>query len=640
MNKSSMNFKILLIILTLAIVNSIYAQTGIGTTTPNASAKLEVYATNKGFLPPRVVLTATNAASPITNPAEGLMVYNTATAGTSPFQVVPGYYYWDATGLKWVSLSTTVGNVQNQAIFRSTSNTNAGVAVSTWNSRFNNIASGDLSVTSTTTFSLSNGIYKIQWGLPHQQTQTYNAIQLQENTSGTWIAWLNDANYANIANGGNTDWGGTTFMTDVVDCSSSTRTFRLINSDGSRSLFYGASFIITKLNPAITTSTTADNLGNHTATKNLLLNGNYISNDGGNEGIRIDNTGNVGIGNNTPTQALDVTGTGKFSSSIINSGSRTYFGKDGANMHWFGTNDAIAETNNLAYGFESNGTSIQSHKWYTAGTQKMQMTSNGKLGVGTATPGTSLHIENGNTFGTDPSITTSPSLYIYNNNNASSSAHATAMIRTAGTASGKPYLGFDISGISGYSLGINNPTDQMILNTTWNFATGTAANNAIIVNRTGNSRVIIPNSAGGYANDWPSGWGGALATYDISASGIYYNVLIQRSDRRLKNTINEFGNDVIAKYFQLRPITYYWNQGKSSDTNLQYGLIAQEVEKLFPEMVLTASDSMQTKSVNYQALHAISLKVIQSQQVELDNLKKKLSDLEQRLLKLEAKLNQ
>ena len=149
-------------------------------------------------------------------------------------------------------------------------------------------------------------------------------------------------------------------MTDVVDCSSSTRTFRLINSDGSRSLFYGASFIITKLNPAITTSTTADNLGNHTATKNLLLNGNYISNDGGNEGIRIDNTGNVGIGNNTPTQALDVTGTGKFSSSIINSGSRTYFGKDGANMHWFGTNDAIAETNNLAYGFESNGTSI----WY------------------------------------------------------------------------------------------------------------------------------------------------------------------------------------------------------------------------------------------------------------------------------------
>lgn len=31
------------------------AQTGIGTTTPDASAKLDVSATNKGFLPPRVL---------------------------------------------------------------------------------------------------------------------------------------------------------------------------------------------------------------------------------------------------------------------------------------------------------------------------------------------------------------------------------------------------------------------------------------------------------------------------------------------------------------------------------------------------------------------------------------------------------
>lgn len=303
-----MGYKIYLLLVFSCLIFSTQAQTGIGTTTPDASAKLEVSATNKGFLPPRVALTSTNVASPITNPANGLMVFNTVTAGTNPYQVVPGYYYWDATGLKWVSLSTTVGNVQNQAIFRSTSNTAAGSAVSTWNSRFNNIASGDLTVTSNTTFALSNGIYKIQWGLPHQQTQTYNTMHLQENTSGTWNSWLNDANYATVANGGNTDWGGTSFMTDIVDCSANTRTFRLLNGDGSRTLFYGASFVITKLNPAISTSTTADNLGDHTATKNVVLNGNYVSNDGGNEGIRIDNTGKVGIGTNAPTQALDVNG--------------------------------------------------------------------------------------------------------------------------------------------------------------------------------------------------------------------------------------------------------------------------------------------------------------------------------------------
>lgn len=39
------------------------AQTGIGTTTPDASAKLDVYSNNKGFLPPRVTLTSVTDAT-------------------------------------------------------------------------------------------------------------------------------------------------------------------------------------------------------------------------------------------------------------------------------------------------------------------------------------------------------------------------------------------------------------------------------------------------------------------------------------------------------------------------------------------------------------------------------------------------
>lgn len=82
------------------------AQTGIGTSTPNASAKLDVSATDRGFLPPRVALTAANAFSPITgtsSAAAGLLVYNTATAGTAPNNVVPGYYYWNGT--TWIQIS-------------------------------------------------------------------------------------------------------------------------------------------------------------------------------------------------------------------------------------------------------------------------------------------------------------------------------------------------------------------------------------------------------------------------------------------------------------------------------------------------------------------------------------------------------
>jgi hypothetical protein len=82
------------------------AQTGIGTTAPNASAKLEVAATDKGFLPPRVALTASNAFSPIVGTAAnatGLLVYNTASAGAAPNNVVPGYYYWNGTA--WIQIS-------------------------------------------------------------------------------------------------------------------------------------------------------------------------------------------------------------------------------------------------------------------------------------------------------------------------------------------------------------------------------------------------------------------------------------------------------------------------------------------------------------------------------------------------------
>ena len=76
------------------------SQVGIGTSSPSASAKLQVDATDKGFLPPRVELVSTsNGSSPISSPATGLLVYNTATAGSGATAVTPGFYYYD--GSKW-----------------------------------------------------------------------------------------------------------------------------------------------------------------------------------------------------------------------------------------------------------------------------------------------------------------------------------------------------------------------------------------------------------------------------------------------------------------------------------------------------------------------------------------------------------
>ena len=89
------------------------AQVGIGTSNPHASAKLEVSSTNQGFLPPRVSLTATNTASPVTAPETGLLVYNISTAGSAPNNVFPGYYYWGGVSSGWVRLTIPTDNAAN-----------------------------------------------------------------------------------------------------------------------------------------------------------------------------------------------------------------------------------------------------------------------------------------------------------------------------------------------------------------------------------------------------------------------------------------------------------------------------------------------------------------------------------------------
>jgi len=83
------------------IFNAVYSQNvGIGNEsfTPDPSAILEVKATDKGMLVPRVDITDLSTAAPVTNPALSLLVYNTnETTGE-------GFYYWNGT--EWKKLIT------------------------------------------------------------------------------------------------------------------------------------------------------------------------------------------------------------------------------------------------------------------------------------------------------------------------------------------------------------------------------------------------------------------------------------------------------------------------------------------------------------------------------------------------------
>jgi hypothetical protein len=97
--------KFYILIVSIFCISILSAQTGIGTTTPNTSAKLDVYSTNKGFLPPRVTLTSATDGTTIASPAEGLLVYNLGSVGLQA-----GYYYWNGANWATIATATSAGN--------------------------------------------------------------------------------------------------------------------------------------------------------------------------------------------------------------------------------------------------------------------------------------------------------------------------------------------------------------------------------------------------------------------------------------------------------------------------------------------------------------------------------------------------
>lgn len=93
--------KKLIFSLLLALPIITFSQVGIGTTSPDASASLEITDNTKGILTPRMTLTERNG---ILTPATGLLIYQTNNS--------PGFYYYNGTA--WVSLASaswsTIGN--------------------------------------------------------------------------------------------------------------------------------------------------------------------------------------------------------------------------------------------------------------------------------------------------------------------------------------------------------------------------------------------------------------------------------------------------------------------------------------------------------------------------------------------------
>lgn len=104
-----------------------------------------------------------------------------------------------------------------------------------------------------------------------------------------------------------------------------------------------------------------------------------------------------------------------------------------------------------------------------------------------------------------------------------------------------------------------------------------------------------------------------LINSDIIITGSLYNT----SDERLKQNIKEISQEKMDDLFTLNPIIFNYKNDKTN--KIHYGVLAQDVEKVFPELV---EDNMSGyKTVNYQELLPLMLAKIKNMQLQIDELK-------------------
>jgi hypothetical protein len=111
------------------------------------------------------------------------------------------------------------------------------------------------------------------------------------------------------------------------------------------------------------------------------------------------------------------------------------------------------------------------------------------------------------------------------------------------------------------------------------------------------------------------------------------------SDIRWKKNISDLDN-VLDKALQLKSVSYSWKQEefpeKRFDSGTQIGLIAQDVEKVFPELVRT--DDNGYKAVSYEKLSVVLLEGMKEQQHEIETTKKENLELKSELQSLKEEI--
>tara|TARA_R110000823_G_scaffold91297_1_gene201345 strand:- start:131 stop:1216 length:1086 start_codon:yes stop_codon:yes gene_type:complete len=361
--------------------------------------------------------------------------------------------------------------------------------------------------------------------------------------------------------------------------------------------------------------------------------------------MRITSGGNVLIGTTTDSgYKLDVNGTGRFSGDLRVDGAgiklfvngsnslggffyqqsatgTTYannmqMGASGDNQFWNYTTGGgwvkqlsiattgaatfsgqiIANANNGAISVSGTGYSINPTNMligmYTSSIGYIQVPSSGRIDIWNGATGAiatfynNSNVQFNGNVGIGTTTNTNHKLTVHNATDA-------GQIRVTG---GAPTIYFtdtltdpaNYVGLLGMATGANN------------FITGTAAGDFVLLNQTNSKKLYVVNYSGGvYLSSGATSWAAI-------------------SDIRLKN-INSHIENAVEKLSTLQTINFSYKDDKTNKQNL--GLIAQEVEKIFPELIDKNGDGM--LGVRYTELVPVLIKAVQELKLEIETLKNK-----------------
>ena len=298
------------------------------------------------------------------------------------------------------------------------------------------------------------------------------------------------------------------------------------------------------------------------------------------ERMRIDSSGNVGIGETSPDSLFHIKGSAvvqTVESSSTSGGSLNFKNGSTTNGFYVGLR---GNTTGDAFLYHGDNKDIE---FWTNAAQRMVLTNTGRLGIGTTSPSFPLDVV--------------------------SSGDTTVRVRTTGTTASDDAI---------FRLQIGGNTADSIIQ----FGDSDDADaGRIAYHHNGNTMRFFT----GAAEEMRLENDGDL---HVDGNVIAYSTTI--SDERLKDDVQDI-TGALDTIDALRGVTYTWNAG-SREGQRDYGVIAQEVEQVIPEIVhdttmpLLGDEETVYKSVDYEKLCAVLINAVSDLRAEVEELKNGASD--------------